>query len=128
MNALLDTHTFIWWFTDAPQLSETARAFIANPDNKLFFSVASAWEIIIKVGTGKLSIPEEPDIYLNSRITDNRFEVLPIELPHVLQVAKLPDLHRDPFDRIIIAQSQVTGMPILTIDRLIVQYDVDVVW
>ena len=124
----IDTHTFIWWVTDAPQLSETAKASIANPDNKLFFSLAGAWEIIIKVGTGKLSIPEEPDIYLNSRITDNRFEVLQIELPHVLQVAKLPDLHRDPFDRIIIAQSQITGMPILTIDRLIVQYDVEVIW
>ena len=128
MNALLDTHTFLWWVMDAPQLSETAKAFITNPDNKLFFSVAGAWEIIIKVGTGKLSIPEEPDIYLNSRITDNRFEVLQIELPHVMQVAKLPDLHRDPFDRIIVAQSQVTGMPILTIDRLIVQYDIEIIW
>ena len=128
MNALLDTHTFLWWVMDAPQLSETAKAFIANPDNQLFFSVAGAWEIIIKVGTGKLSIPEEPDSYLNSRITDNRFEILQIELSHVLQVAKLPDLHRDPFDRIIIAQSQVTGMPILTINRLIVQYDVDAIW
>lgn len=128
MNALLDTHTFLWWVTDAPQLSETAKAFIANPGNQLFFSVAGAWEIIIKVGTGKLTIPEEPDSYINSRIMDNRFEVLQIELPHVLQVAKLPDLHLDPFDRIIIAQSQVTGLPILTIDRLVVQYHVEVIW
>ena len=128
MNALLDTHAFIWWVTDAPQLSTTAKDFIASPNNQIFFSVAGAWEIIIKVGTGKLNIPEEPDPYITSRLTDNRFEVLEIELAHVLQVAKLPDLHRDPFDRIIIAQSQVTEMPILTIDRLIVQYDVDVVW
>jgi PIN domain nuclease of toxin-antitoxin system len=128
MNALLDTHTFLWWVTDAPQLSETARSFIANPDNKIFFSVASGWEILIKVGTGKLSIPDEPNIYITSRLIDNRFEVLPIDLPHVLQIAKLPDNHRDPFDRIIIAQSQVARMPILTIDRLIVQYAVDVIW
>jgi PIN domain nuclease of toxin-antitoxin system len=128
MKALLDTHTFLWWVADAPQLSATAKNFIANPNHQIFFSVASAWEIIIKVGTGKLNIPEAPNAYLNSRITDNRFEVLPIDLPHVLQVANLPDLHRDPFDRIIIAQSQVKEMPILTIDRLIVQYAVDTIW
>jgi PIN domain nuclease of toxin-antitoxin system len=128
MNALLDTHTFLWWVMDAPQLSETAKTFIANPDNKLLFSVASAWEIIIKVNTGKLNIPEEVGTYITNRLIENRFEVLGIELAHVLQVAKLPDLHRDPFDRIIIAQCQVTGMPILTIDHLIGQYDVDVIW
>jgi PIN domain nuclease of toxin-antitoxin system len=128
MNALLDTHAFIWWVTDAPQLSSIAKNFIANPDNKIFFSVASVWEIIIKVNTGKLNIPEAVGTYITSRLTDNRFEVLGIELVHVLQVAKLPDLHRDPFDRIIIAQSQVMRMPIITIDRLIIQYDVDVIW
>jgi PIN domain nuclease of toxin-antitoxin system len=128
MNALLDTHTFIWWVADAPQLSKTAKAFIANPDNKIFFSAASAWEIVIKVGTGKLTLPKEPDIYITSRLTSNRFQILPIELSHTLQIAKLPDLHRDPFDRIIIAQSQITGMPILTVDRLIIQYPVDIIW
>ena len=94
MNALLDTHAFIWWVTDAPQLSTTAKDFIASPNNQIFFSVAGAWEIIIKVGTGKLNIPEEPDPYITSRLTDNRFEVLEIELAHVLQVAKLPDLQK----------------------------------
>ncbi|WP_309729374.1 type II toxin-antitoxin system VapC family toxin [Chamaesiphon sp. OTE_75_metabat_556] len=128
MNALLDTHTFLWWVADAPQLSEPVKNFISDPNNQIFFSVASAWEIIIKVGTGKLTIPESPNKYLNSRVIDNRFEILQIELPHVLQVANLPDLHRDPFDRIIIAQSQVTKMPILTIDRLVIQYAVDVIW
>jgi PIN domain nuclease of toxin-antitoxin system len=128
MNALLDTHTFLWWVSDAPQLSKTVKAFIANPDNKIFFSAASAWEIIIKVGTSKLTLPEESDIYITSRLTSNRFQILSIDLSHTLQIAKLPDLHRDPFDRIIIAQSQVTGMPILTIDRLIIQYPVDVIW
>jgi PIN domain nuclease of toxin-antitoxin system len=128
MKALLDTHTFLWWVADSPQLSETAKNFIANPNHQIFFSVASAWEIIIKVGTGKLNIPEEPTAYITSRVADNRFEVLQIDLPHVLQVANLPDLHRDPFDRIIIAQSQVARMPILTIDRLILQYAIDAIW
>jgi PIN domain nuclease of toxin-antitoxin system len=128
MNALLDTHTFLWWVADAPQLSKTVKDFISNPDNKIFFSAASAWEIIIKVGTSKLTLPEESDIYITSRLTSNRFQILSVDLSHTLQIAKLPDLHRDPFDRIIIAQSQVTGMPILTIDRLIIQYPVDVIW
>jgi PIN domain nuclease of toxin-antitoxin system len=95
---------------------------------KYFFSTASAWEIVIKVGTGKLIFSEEPATYITSRLTSNRFEILPIELSHTLQIAKLPDLHRDPFDRIVIAQSQITAMPILTIDRLIIQYPVDVIW
>ncbi len=128
MNALLDTHTFLWWGASAPQLSEPVKNFISDPNNQIFFSVASAWEIIIKVGTGKLTIPESPNKYINSRVIDNRFEILQIELPHVLQVANLPDLHRDPLDRIIIAQSQVTKMPILTIDRLVIQSAVDVIW
>jgi PIN domain nuclease of toxin-antitoxin system len=128
MNALLDTHAFIWWVTDASQLSRNAKDFISDPDNQIFFSVASAWEIIIKVNTGKLNIPEEVGTYITSRVTDNRFKVLGIELAHVIQVAKLPDLHRDPFDRIILAQSQVMGIPIITIDRLIVQYDVAIIW
>ena len=127
MNALLDTHTFLWWVAGAPQLSKTAKDFITNPDNKIFFSAASAWEIVIKIGTSKLTLPEESDFYITSRLISNRFQILPIELSHTLQIAKLPDLHRDPFDRIIIAQSQVTGMPILTIDRLIVQYPIDII-
>ncbi len=128
MNALLDTHTFLWWVAGAPQLSKTEKDFITNPDNKIFFSAASAWEIVIKIGTSKLTLPEESDFYITSRLISNRFQILPIELSHTLQIAKLPDLHRDPFDRIIIAQSQVTGMPILTIDRLIVQYPIDIIW
>ena len=128
MNALLDTHAFIWWVTDAPQLSINAKNFIANPENKIFFSVASGWEIVIKVNTGKLNIPEQVGTYITSRLTNNRFDILEIELAHVLQVANLPDLHRDPLDRIIIAQSQVMDVPVLTIDRLIIQYEVNVIW
>lgn len=128
MRALLDTHTFLWWVTDAPQLSDTAKAAIADPGNLLFLSSASVWEIVIKVGTGKLLLPEEPGTYIPSRMASNRFESLPIQVSHVLQVAKLPDLHRDPFDRVLVAQSQVEQMPILTIDALIRQYPVTTIW
>ena len=91
-------------------------------------SSASAWEIVIKVRLRKLNLPEPPETYIPSRLTINRFESLPIRMVHALQVTNLPDLHRDPFDRIIIAQSQVEKMPIVTVDSLMTQYPIDVIW
>jgi PIN domain nuclease of toxin-antitoxin system len=128
MKVLLDTHAFIWWVTNDPQLSQTARATIADPDNTILFSVVNAWEIIIKQGTGKLTLPEPAETYIPSRIAANQFVTLPINLSHILQVASLPDLHRDPFDRLLIAQSQTEQIPIVSIDRYIVQYPVNVIW
>lgn len=128
MKALLDTHAFIWWVTDDSRLSSTARGIIADDSNVLFLSAASAWEIVIKVRLGKLNLPEPPETYIPSRLTMNRFESLPIQMVHALQVVNLPDFHRDPFDRIIIAQSQVEKMPIVTVDTKITRYPVDVIW
>ncbi|MEI6443260.1 MAG: type II toxin-antitoxin system VapC family toxin [Nostocales cyanobacterium ELA583] len=128
MRALLDTHAFIWWVTDDSQLSSIAYSIIADPSNELFLSSASAWEIVIKVRLGKLSLPEPPETYIPSRLRINKFQSLPIQMIHALQVANLPDLHRDPFDRIIIAQSQVEKMSILTVDSQIIQYPVDIIW
>lgn len=128
MRVLLDTHAFIWWVTDDSQLSSIAYKIITDPSNELFLSSASAWEIVIKVRLGKLSLPEPPETYIPSRLKINRFQSLPIQMVHALQVANLPDLHRDPFDRIIIAQSQVENMAILTVDSQIIQYPVDVIW
>lgn len=128
MKALLDTHAFIWWVTDDARLSSTAHGIIADESNVLFLSAASAWEIVIKVRLGKLNLPEPPETYIPSRLTMNRFESLPIQMVHALQVVNLPDFHRDPFDRIIIAQSQVEKMPIVTVDTKITQYPVNVIW
>ncbi|MDY6898080.1 MAG: type II toxin-antitoxin system VapC family toxin [Cyanobacteriota bacterium] len=128
MKALLDTHAFIWWVTDDSRLSSTARGIIADEGNVVFLSAASAWEIVIKVRLGKLNLPEPPETYIPSRLTMNRFESLPIQMVHALQVVNLPDFHRDPFDRIIIAQSQVEKMPIVTVDTKITQYPVNVIW
>jgi PIN domain nuclease of toxin-antitoxin system len=128
MRVLLDTHTFLWWVTDDPQLSETVRAIITDANNLVFLSVASAWEIVIKVRTGKLVLPEPPEAYIPRRLASNQFQSLGIELAHVLQVSSLPDWHRDPFDRILIAQSQVERLPLLSLDRQISQYSVQVVW
>ncbi|MEH2171072.1 MAG: type II toxin-antitoxin system VapC family toxin [Nostoc sp.] len=128
MRALLDTHAFIWWVTNDPQLSANARNAIADSGNILFLSVVSAWEIVIKNKLGKLTLPESVEQYIPSRLAINRFESLPIQMSHVLQVASLPSIHRDPFDRILIAQSQVENLPIVTIDRQITQYLVQTIW
>ncbi len=128
MRVLLDTHAFIWWVTNNSQLSDAARACIADSDNNVFLSTASAWEIVIKVNIGKLILQEPPKSYIQSRLDSNQFESLPIQMNHVLQVTALPNHHRDPFDRLLIAQSQAEEMPILTADYLIVQYSVNVIW
>ena len=96
MNLLLDTHTFLWWVTDDPNLSTTVHSLIADPENTIYFSVISAWEIIIKAQTGKLVLPEPTESYIASRIAANQFKTLSVELAHVLNIATLPSHHRDP--------------------------------
>ena len=128
MNVLLDTHAFLWWVIDDSQLSNTAKATIADPSNIIYLSAVSAWEIIIKERTGKLSLPEPPETYIPSRLASNQFASLTVQMQHVLQIASLPDHHRDPFDRLLIAQSQIEQIPILTVDNMIGQYPVKVIW
>ncbi|ARV61282.1 twitching motility protein PilT [Nostocales cyanobacterium HT-58-2] len=128
MRALLDTHAFLWWVTDDSRLSPTAKSIITDSSNLLFLSAASVWEIVIKVRLGKLTLPEPLETYIPSRLTMNRIESLPITFIHTLQVSHLPDLHQDPFDRIIIAQSQVEKMPIVTVDSKMAQYPIAVIW
>lgn len=128
MRVLLDTHAFLWWVTDDPQLSSTSRSIIADSGNLLFLSVASVWEIVIKTKSGKLTLPEPVEQYIPNRLALNRFESLDIQMIHTLQVATLPNIHRDPFDRILIAQSQVENLPIVTIDQKIAQYSVETIW
>lgn len=128
MRALLDTHAFLWWVTDDPQLSEMARRIIGDEANQIFLSAASAWEIAIKVGTGKLRLPEPPESFVTSRIASAGFEILPILLSHALHTATLPPHHRDPFDRILIAQCQIEALPILTADSQIARYAVPILW
>lgn len=128
MRILLDTHTFLWWNTDDPHLSFRAREIIANGENELFLSAASAWEIAIKAGRGRLSLPELPDKYVASRMALHRIQPLPVQLSHALQVYHLPEHHSDPFDRLLIAQSQLESMPILTVDAQFGHYEVEVLW
>ena len=128
MKAILDTHAVLWWVTNNPQLSQIVRDIISDSSNILYFSVASSWEIIIKAQTGKLPLPEAPTQFIQFCLTVNRFVSPPIDLSHVLQVDNLPNHHKDPFDRILMAQAQAENIPIITIDHLIVQYPVRTIW
>ena len=128
MKVLLDTHTFLWWIADDPQLSTPVRRVMENSDNTLYLSAASGWEIAIKARLGKLRLPDDVPRYVSEQIYINAIQVLPIEMSHALQVYTLPDHHRDPFDRMLVAQSQVEQLPILTIDPLIAQYPVTTIW
>ena len=128
MKALFDTHTFLWWNLDSPDLSPGARNFIADGSNELFLSAASAWEIAIKFSRGRLRLPEDPGRYIGERMAHYRFQALPIQLSHALHVYKLPPIHQDPFDRLLISQSLLENLPILTSDVEITKYDVQVIW
>lgn len=127
MKALLDTHTFLWAILDDPRLSRRAKQIFIGP-SELWLSVASIWEILIKVKTGKLSLRVPTGPYLVKKLGENRIEVLPIQLDHVLAIEYLPAHHRDPFDRMLIAQSVEEKLPIVSSDPLLERYSVDLIW
>ncbi len=128
MRFLLDTHSFLWWVHKDDRLSSTVREILSEGRNKIFFSVASAWEISIKAGLGHLDIPRGPEQFIMRHTELNDFAVLPIHLRHALRVYDLPGHHRDPFDRILVAQAQAEDIPILTVDPEIARYPVETVW
>jgi PIN domain nuclease of toxin-antitoxin system len=128
MKFLLDTHTFLWWNTEAPQLSMHARELIADGQNEIFLSATSAWEISIKSAKGKLVLPEPPAQYILNRMSLYGFQPLPIQVSHAVRVYDLPRHHDDPFDRLLIAQSQIESMPLISADPEMRKYEVDLVW
>jgi PIN domain nuclease of toxin-antitoxin system len=119
---LLDTNAFLWWVDDDPRLGPTARALISDEDNDVFVSAASAWEIAIKRAKGKLSAGD-----VEVAIVENRFRPLSIDVAHGLVAGGLPAHHRDPFDRVLIAQAQGESLAIVTADDAFGAYDVDLV-
>lgn len=128
MKVLLDTHVFLWWITDDPRLNERAREIISDGENTLFFSAASGWEIAIKAKLGKLSVPDDLEGFIMEQLAQNDITPLPVRLSHALHVYNLPAHHRDPFDRLLVAQAQVENLPILTGDTAIMQYPVQIIW
>lgn len=128
MNILLDTCTFLWIVTDAPELSARARELFQDPANGVYFSSVSAWEIAVKYMLGRLPLPEPPDRFVGPVRTGHGIEPLPLEEEAVLMLPRLPDLHRDPFDRMLVCQALTHQLALLTPDALIRQYPVRVVW
>src|SRR2546425_9644913 len=112
MNVLLDTHAMLWFFWDDPQLSAKAKATIEDPVNRKLVSVASCWEVAVKAGVGKLSLGEPSQSFLQREIVRNSFELLSISLDHATAVETLPFHHRDPFDRLLVAQMLLEQIPI----------------
>ncbi len=128
MRVLLDTHAFLWWIADSPQLSGVARDVIADERTRPIFSVVSGWEIAIKAGVGKLEIPGSPETFLSEQLSRNDFEVLPMYLRHALHVYDLPDHHKDPFDRLLVSQALAEDLVFVTADPSIAAYPVETVW
>lgn len=122
MQLLLDTHALLWWLADTPQLGRIARKQIANPENQVVVSAASAWEIEIKRALGKLDAPED----LQSAIAAAQFETLPMTVDHCVAAARLPPHHQDPFDRMLIAQAIEEHLTILTRDQAFTSYSVSI--
>jgi len=121
---LVDTHALLWWLADDPALSPAARDSIADPANEPLVSAASVWEIAIKRSLGKLSVPDD----LPDRITSGGFAWLPISALHAWQVRDLPPHHRDPFDRVLVAQALIEHLRIITADAQFDAYGVEVRW
>lgn len=126
MRLLLDTHVLLFLLTEPERLSESAVGALESRDNDLVVSSASAWEIAIKHGLGKLDLPSEPAEFVPGALAHYGMELLPVDLSHALEVGRLPQHHRDPFDRLLIAQAQLEGMVLVTRDAQMSAYDVEV--
>lgn len=127
MKAILDTQAFLWALAGDERMSRLARDTFTGPAN-LLLSIASVWEILIKVQSGKLNLPRPAGRYVIRKLAENGIETLPVSLDHLLALERLPMHHRDPFDRILIAQSLEENLPIVTSDKLFARYDVALIW
>ncbi|MBW1785483.1 MAG: type II toxin-antitoxin system VapC family toxin [Deltaproteobacteria bacterium] len=128
MKVLLDTHAFLWLLSGDHRLSEKARKTFLNSGNELFFSAASLWEMCIKISLGKISMKKGWYEAVQSEMEANAIQWLPIDMPHCERLAKLPFHHRDPFDRMLIAQAIVEDMQLLSRDTCLSAYDIHRVW
>ena len=128
MKVLLDTHALLWLIADDYRLSETARQTFLNTENKLFFSAASLWEICIKTSLGKISLKNGWFQTIQEEMDTNIIQWLPIEMTHCAEVAEMPFHHRDPFDRMLIAQAIVEEMQIMSRDSRLSDYAIERIW
>ena len=128
MNLLLDAHAFLWFVWNDPHLSPAARLAIMNPASKKWLGVGSIWEIAIKVSVGKLNLGEPVAPFMNKVVSANNFSVLMVGLEHAAAVSTLPFHHRDPFDRLLVAQAMVENLAIVSADVALDAYHVTRIW
>lgn len=128
MKVLFDTHAFIWWDSRSAKLSRNALALIQDPSNTLLLSVVSIWEIQIKIQLGKLTLSQPLADVVESEQTNNNVQVLPLTVNHILALESLPPLHKDPFDRILIAQANLEDAVLVSGDAMVARYPVRLVW
>jgi PIN domain nuclease of toxin-antitoxin system len=126
VRLLLDTHAFLWAAADPDQLQRAARAAIEDRANEVLVSAGVAWEISLKVALGKLTVPANPAVWFPARVRSLGFQALDISTAHALAVGGLPDVHRDPFDRIMIAQAQIEGLTFVTRDPKNQKYPINI--
>lgn len=124
-RVLIDTHIFLWFFIEPNRISKQIQGFLEdNFANEIYVSHATAWEIAIKYGIGKLKLPQTPELFVPDRIIRANFLHLPIKIQHVLQVHNLPPIHKDPFDRLLVSQARVENLTILTADPNFAKYQI----
>jgi PIN domain nuclease of toxin-antitoxin system len=128
MNLLLDTHTFLWFIAGSKSLSKKARSLIEDETNRVYLSAASLWEIAIKVSLSKLTLSEPFETFIPEQLSINSIELLGISVSHASRVASLPFHHRDPFDRLLIAQSLTEEIPVVSADNVLDAYGVKRLW
>ncbi len=128
MKLLLDTHVFLWWVSDAPELSEAARIAISDPGNTCFLSLASCWEMAIKSSIGKLKLKKPVERFVSEQMKKNGFTMLNIELRHIATVENLALHHRDPFDRLLVSQAKTENLFLVTADTALSDYGVRCIW
>ena len=124
---LIDTHCWLWWHIDPDKLSPSIFQLIEKVKTELLFSVVSAWEITIKYSLKKLKLPLPPIKYIPSRLEQSYMEILPIQIEHTLKVGELAPHHKDPFDRLLVAQAQTEKLTVITHDPQFEKYDVDII-
>ena len=128
MRLLLDTHTLLWFYLGDPQLSAAARLLIEDAANTKLVSPASYWELAIKIGLGKYTLTESYDDFIQHAIFDNGFIILPVEPRHTAVVVSLPLHHKDPFDRLMVAQAMVERIPLVSADAALDPYPIPRLW
>jgi PIN domain nuclease of toxin-antitoxin system len=128
VRLLLDTHCWLWYLLNPEKLNAQITEILRDPGNEVYLSAASTWEIVIKFGLGKLELPLPPSEYVPSRLTMLGHQTLPILQSHALRLEQLPLLHRDPFDRILVAQALLENLQLVTADKALTAYDVPIVW